>query len=76
MHLDPNFEDIQTAVKSFLEDIRTSRHSILKKSLFELHFGRKPNTEWSNFRDKLKCSVNQDQQRLERSLLKPEKMRV
>ena len=75
MQLDPNFEDIQTAVKSILEDIRISRHSILKKSLFELHFGRKPNTEWSNFRDKLKCSLNLDQQRLERSLLKPEEMR-
>ena len=75
MQLDPNFEDIQTAVKSILEDIRISRHSILKKSPFELHFGRKPNTEWSNFRDKLKFSLNLDKQRLERSLLKPEKMR-
>ena len=68
MQLDPNFEDIQTAVKSILEDI-------LKKTPFELHFGRKPNTEWSNFRDKLKSSLNLDQQRLERSLLKPEEMR-
>ena len=76
MQLDPNFEDIQTAVESFLEDIRISRHSILKKSPFELHFGRTPNTEWSNFRDKLKCSLNLDQQKLERSLLKPEEVRV
>ena len=75
MQFDPNFEDIQTAVKSILEDIRISRHDILKKSPFELHFGRKPNTEWSNFRDELKCSLNLDQQRLERSLLKPEEMR-
>ena len=75
MQLDPNFEDMQTAVKSILENIRISRHSILKKSPFELHFGRKPKTEWSNFRDKLKCSLNLDQQRLERPLLKPEEMR-
>ena len=31
MQLDLNFEDIQTAVKSILEDIRISRHSVLKK---------------------------------------------
>ena len=75
MQLYPNFEDIQSAVKSILEDIRLTRHSILKKSPFELHFGRKPNTEWSNFRDKLICSLNLDQQKLEVSLLKPGKMR-
>ena len=75
MQLDPNFLDIQTAVKSILENIRISRHSILKKSPLELHFGRKPNTEWSSFRDKLKFLLNLDQQRLERSLLKPEEMR-
>ena len=75
MQLDPNFEDIQTAIKSKLEDIRISRHSNLKKSPFELHYGRKPKTERSNFRDKLICSLNLDQQRLKRSLLKPEEMR-
>ena len=75
MQLDPNFEDTQTAVKSILKNIRISRHSFLKKSTFELHFRRKPNTEWSNFRDALICSLNLDQRRLERSLLKPEEMR-
>ena len=75
MQLDPNFEDIQSAVKSMLEDVRITRHSILKKSPFQLHIGRKPNTEWSNFRDKLICSLNLDQQKLDRSLLKPEEMR-
>ena len=75
MQLDPNFEDIQPLVKSILEDIRISHHSILAKLPFELHFGRKPNTEWSNFRDKLICSLNLDQQKLERFLLKPEEMR-
>ena len=37
MQLDPNSEDIQSAVKLILEDIRITHHSILKKSPFELH---------------------------------------
>ena len=60
MQLDPNFEDIQSAVISILEDICITRHSILKKSPFELHYGRKHNT---------------DQQRLKKSMLKPEEVR-
>ena len=58
MQLDPNFKDTQSAVKSILEDFRITRHSILKKSPIEFHYGRKPNTEWSNFRDKLILSLN------------------
>ena len=73
--MDPSFEDIQSAVNSILEDIRITRHSILMKSPFELHFGWKPNTEWSNFRDKLICSLNLDQLKLERSLPRPDEMR-
>ena len=75
MQLDPIFEDIQSAVKSILEDIRITRHSILKKSPFEVHFGPKTKTEWSYFRDRLICSLNVDQLKLERSLLKAEEMR-
>ena len=70
MLLDPNFEGIQSAGKSILEDIQITRHSTLKKSPFELHYGRKPNTEWSYFRDTLIYSLNLDQQKLERSMLK------
>ena len=36
---------------------------------------KKKTTEWSIFRDKLICSLNLDQLKLERSLLKPEEMR-
>ena len=76
MQLDPKFEDIQSAVKSILEDIRITRLSFLKKSSFELHYDRKPNTQWSNFRNKLIYSLNLDQQKKpERSMLKPEEMR-
>ena len=62
MQLDSIFEDIQSAVKSILKDTRITCHGILKKSPFELHFGRTPNTEWSNFWDKLICFLNLDQQ--------------
>ena len=61
MLLDPNFEGTQSAGKSILEDIQITRHSTLKNSPFELHYGRKPNTEWSNFRDTLIYSLNLDQ---------------
>ena len=75
MQLDPNFEDTQSAVKSILEDIRITRHSILKNFPFELQYGRKPNTEWFIFRDKLIYSLDSDQIKLERCMLKPEQMR-
>ena len=45
--LDPNFKNFKETIQQIIEDIRRSNHSVLKKSLFELHFGRKPNTEWS-----------------------------
>ena len=45
--LDPNFKNVKETSQQILEDIRKSNHSVLKKSPFELHFGRKPNTEWS-----------------------------
>ena len=43
---DPNFDNFQS-VKSVLEDIRITSHSIPKKLLFELYYAYKPNTEWS-----------------------------
>ena len=75
MQLDPNFKDTQSAVKSILEDFRITRQCILKNSPIEFHYGRKPNTEWSNFRDKLILSLNPYHRKLERSMLKPEEMR-
>ena len=42
--LDPNFKNFKKTIQQILENIRKSNHSVLKKSPFELHFGRKPNT--------------------------------
>ena len=75
MQLDPNFDNIQSATKTILEDICTIRHNFLEKALFEFHYGRKPNTEWSLFRDKFINSVSSDQEKFEKSMLKPENMR-
>ena len=43
--LDSNFDNFKQILHRIIEDIRKSNHSILKKSHFELHFGRKHNTE-------------------------------
>ena len=45
--LDLNFKNFKETIQHILEDIRKSNYSVLKKSPFELHFGRKPNTVWS-----------------------------
>ena len=45
--LDPNFDNFKEVLHRIVEDIRKSNHSTLKSSPFELHFGRNPNTEWS-----------------------------
>ena len=73
--LDPKFDNIQSATKTISEDIRTTRHTSLINAPFEFHCGRKPNTEWSLFRDKLIISVSSDKDKTERSMLKPEDMR-
>ena len=71
--LDPNFANFQEVLHRIVEDIRKSNHSTLKKSPFELHFGRKPNTEWSQAFHNV---VNSDTstQRLERNLLTPDQI--
>ena len=53
------------------DDIRKSKHFTLKMSSFELHFGRKPNTEFSIARDNVVHSPTSEQG-LERNLLTPE----
>ena len=45
--LDPNFGNFKEVLHRIIEDIRKNNHSTLKKSPFEMHFGRMPNTEWS-----------------------------
>ena len=71
--LDPNFANFKEVLHQIVEDIRKSNHSTLKKSPFELHFGRKPNTEWSQAFHNV---VNSDTsaQRLERNLLTPDQI--
>ena len=68
--LDPNFKNIKDTVHQILEDIRKTNHSVLKKSPFELHFGRKPNTVWSQARTNVVQS-DTSAQGLERNLLTP-----
>ena len=71
--LDPNFGNFKEVLHRIIEDIRKSNHSTLKKSSFELHFGRKPNTEWSQaFHNILNSDTSA--QRLERNLLTPDQI--
>ena len=71
--LDPNFKNPKDTIHHILEDIRKSNHSVLKKSPFELHFGRKPNTVWSQARNNVFQSHN-SAQGLERNLLTPDQI--
>ena len=66
--LDPNFKNLKDKIHQIFEDIRKSNHSVLKKSPFELHFGRKPNTVWSQARNNVVQS-DTSAQGLERNLL-------
>ena len=71
--LDPNFKNLKDTIHQILEDNRKSNHSVLKKSPFELHFGRKTNTVWSQARNKIVQS-NISAQGLERNLLTPDQI--
>ena len=66
--LDPNFKNFKETIQQIIEDIRKSNHSVLKKSPFELHFGRKPNTEWSQAFNNV-VQPDTSAQGLERNLL-------
>ena len=43
--LDPNFGNFKETIQQIIKHIRKSNHSVLRKSPFELHFGRKRKTE-------------------------------
>ena len=58
-------------VHTILDDLRKSKHGILKKSPFDVHFGRKLKTEFSLARDKILANAS-DQSSFARSPLKPE----
>ena len=70
---DPNFRNLKDTIHQILEDIRKSNHSVLKKSPFELHFGRKPNTVWSQARN-IVVQSDTSAQILERNLLTPDQI--
>ena len=42
--LDPNFTNLKSTLQQIVDDIRKTKHSTLKTSSFELHYGGKPNT--------------------------------
>ena len=67
----PQYKGLNHVLHTILDDLRKSKHAILKKSPFEVHFGRKPNTEFSLARDKILANAS-DQSSLARSLLKPQ----
>ena len=67
-----NPPDIHTALKMNIEDIRITKKSVTVLSPFELHFGRKPNSEWSLATDIFTPKIVLDEQNLERDLLTPE----
>ena len=69
--LDPNFKNLKSTLQQIIDDIRKTKHSTLKTSPFELHYGRKPNTEFSIARDNV-CHSPASAQELERNLLTPE----
>ena len=71
--LDPNVKKFKETIQQILEDIRKSNHSVLKKSPFELHFGPKPNTEWSQARNNV-VKTDNSAQGLERNLLTPDQI--
>ena len=68
--LDPNFKNFKETIQQIIEDIRKSNHSVLKKSPFELRFGRKLNTEWSQAFNNV-VQPDTSAQGLERNLLIP-----
>ena len=71
--LDPNFKNLKDTSHQIFEDIRKSNHSVLKKSPFELHFGRKPNTVWSQARNNAVQS-DTSAQGLELNLVTPDQI--
>ena len=69
--LDPNFKNLKSNLQQIIDDIRKTKHSTLKISPFELHFGSKPNTEFSIAHDNVVHSPT-SAQGIERNLLTPE----
>ena len=66
----PHYKGLNHVLYTILDDLRKSKHATFKKSPFEVHFARRPNTELSLARDKILASAS-DQSTLARSLLNP-----
>ena len=67
----PQYKGLNSVLHTILDNLRKFKHATLKKSPFEVHFGRTPNTEISLARHKIFANAS-DQSSLARSLLKPE----
>ena len=67
----PQYKGLNSVLHTILDDLQQFKHATLKKFFFEIHFGRKPYTEFSLARDKILANAS-DQSSLARSLLKPE----
>ena len=73
--LDLNFKNFKDTIHQILENIRNSNHAVLKKTPFELHFGRNTNTVWSQARNNVVQS-DTSAQGLERNLLTPDQIAI
>ena len=62
---------MKSTLQQIVDDIRKTKHATLKKSPSELHYGRKPKTEFSKARHKVVHSPTSPQG-LERKHLTPE----
>ena len=73
--LSSDFSNVQDTLRNIIEDIRITKNSVTGVSLFELHFGRPPNTELSIAAERLSTGLNLVKQQSERDLLTPEQCR-
>ena len=55
----PQYKGLNQVLHTILDDLRKYKHAILKKSPFKVHFGRKPNTEFSLARDKILANTSE-----------------
>ena len=72
--LDPFFvTTLKSTIQQLVENIRKSKQAVLEKLPFELHFGRKLNTEWSQAYRNI-VNIASSAQVLERNLLTPDQI--
>ena len=70
---DTNFDNLKSTIQQIVEDTRKGKHAVHKKLPFELHFGEKPNLNWSQAgRSFVKKAISA--QGLERNVLTPDQI--